>query len=124
MEKFYSMFIASDELYACPEVARYGHRHDYTLTVSESVEIDIPLPFYLTATSYQDINLLYNPHMLDIFSARVTKVERSFSHSTTLHLKITPRELGSTHVGVASTWAVQPDREQRVLHIDNGALAI
>ncbi len=103
MEKLYTMLIASEELFTCRAIYRFSRKHDFTLNLGRDEEIKIKLPMYLKTMSLEDIILVYNPQMVDVLDAKIQQSQQKFSTLRHLTLRIRPREIGSTHIGIATS---------------------
>lgn len=100
MKKQYTVFVATDELCTSSIIMWYGGRHDYIWRVNQTEEIMITLPVSIQKTDYKHIHLLYNPDLLDVLYATVTELRASVKEATRICLRVRPRELGSTTLGV------------------------
>ncbi|MFM2339641.1 MAG: hypothetical protein RLZZ360_277 [Candidatus Parcubacteria bacterium] len=103
MEKIYSLLIASDELFTCSAIYRYSHKHDFKLRLGRDEEIKIALPMHLKSVPLEDINLIYNPQMIDIFYAKILQTQQKFTTLRHIILRMRPYEIGSTHIGIATS---------------------
>ena len=102
MEKFYTLFIANQELYTSPLVYQFAKKHNYTLLIGEPQVIIFELNTYLTSARYSDICLVYNTNMLDMTSATLSEEQGHFRTKTIITMHIIPREFGSTSIGVTT----------------------
>ncbi len=102
MEKFYTLFIANQELYTSPLVYQFAKKHHHTLRLGESQVISFELNTYLISARYSEICLVYNINMLEITTATLAEKRGRFGTKTTVTVTIIPREFGSTTIGVTT----------------------
>ena len=97
MIRFYSLFVTDENLMTSPYVRRFNPFHDLTLHRSQEETINFLLQTTLTPEQYEQLNILYDPHSLNIRDVEV----KTFAHQTLLTVHLTPKEIGSLRIGVA-----------------------
>lgn len=102
MEKFYSLFIANEELYTSPLVYQYAKKHHHSLSLGVPEVLVFELNTYLITARYSEICLVYNTNMLEINAAEITEKPGRFITKTIVTINVTPREIGSTTLGVTT----------------------
>lgn len=97
MIRFYSLFVTDDNLLASPYVRRFNFFHDLTLHRGTSETVNFLLQYPLTENQIKHLNIIYDPHTLNIEHIDV----KSYSHQSLLTVTLTPKELGSIRIGFA-----------------------
>lgn len=106
MIRYYSLFVASDEMLQSPYVQRYRSVHDVTLHLSEVETVNFLLQTPITRAEADQLEVIFDPIVLSI-----TKVELThYEHQTVIAVTMIPKELGSHRIGFS-----HPVREQRGL---------
>ena len=95
MIRFYSLFVTDDELLASPYVRRINVLHDLTLNRGKIETVNFLLQTTLTPEQNKNLNVIYDPLTLTISKIEIKK----FKHQTLITVDITPKELGSVHIG-------------------------
>ena len=94
MEKFYTLFSATDELLTCPAMFHFSKTHNRLLKVGREDVVTFTLPKRLKKTHYSDICLTFNPDMIEIKSAVVTEDVGIFYTVATLSVTLITRDIG------------------------------
>lgn len=102
MERFYTVFCATDELHTSPAIKLYARLHDVTLTLSEKQIVSFVLPAYLHSFSEEEVLILYDPDMLDITAATLTEHSNNYRLMTNLTIDFTAKDVGTTSFGIVT----------------------
>ncbi|MEM9336566.1 MAG: hypothetical protein AAGA35_01790 [Patescibacteria group bacterium] len=102
MEKFYTLFCATDELHTSPAIQMYSRLHDITLSLGEEQVMSFLLPSYIHSYQHDEVCVLYDPDMVDLNSATVTEQRRGSRVFTNISISLTPRDIGSSTLGFVS----------------------
>ena len=102
MEKFYSLFIANQELYTSPLIHQFAKKHHHTLSIGTPQTIIFELNTYVASRRYTDICLVYNTNMLEVTKAELYEKQGRFVTKTFITIDVIPLEMGSTTLGITT----------------------
>lgn len=97
MIRFYSLFVTDDNLLASPYVRRFNVFHDLTLHRGATETVNFLLQSPLTEKQEEQLNLIFDPHALEILDVEV----KSFKHQSLITATVIPKEIGSIKLGFA-----------------------
>ena len=97
MIRFYSLFITDDDLLASPFIQKFNLFHDINLQRGSEETVNFLLQTPLTQTQCKKLNIISDPHSIDILETEV----KSFRHQTLISIRLIPKEVGSARIGIA-----------------------
>jgi hypothetical protein len=97
MIRFYSLFVTDEKIFTSPFVRRFNPFHDLTIHRGKTETLHFLLQTSLTDEQFQHMNILFDPHNLEIKKIKV----KAYSQQTILTVHLVPKEIGSHKIGIA-----------------------
>jgi len=97
MIRFYSLFVADDNLISSPYVRKLNLFHDITVNRGEEETVNFLLQTPLTKNQAQDLKIIFDPLTVNVTDVGI----KTYRHQSLVTITLIPREVGSHKIGLA-----------------------